>query len=139
MFGRRWKSGQATVVARRYVTAPGDQAFEYIVDVQPDDGSPLYRATFRHNARDPRAPKEAAVITVFCDIRKQDVKVDYNALEAAYRAAHNPTTQPGTLPSRHPPAPRHPTPSVARWPTSPRNKLPNPAGLLSWWLPRLHR
>jgi hypothetical protein len=90
MFGRRWKSGQATVVARRFVTAPGDQAYEYIVDVQPDDGSPLYRVTFRHNAQDPRAPKEAAVIAVFCDIRKQDVKVDYNALEAAYRAAHNP-------------------------------------------------
>jgi hypothetical protein len=79
MFGRDWQPARATILARRNI--PRNQTTsseEFIADIQPDAGGPLFRATFRGplSSTGFRAPDVGDVAPVFCDVKHQKVKFD---------------------------------------------------------------
>jgi hypothetical protein len=96
MFKRGWEPGQATIVARRDskgLAALRDTqygrswSYDYVVDVRPDSGAPVFRATFtvhfsdsfRSGGRRPLAGEQARV---FFDPRSHEVEFDRDALRA---------------------------------------------------------
>lgn len=97
-FGR-WQTGTATVVARRllkkYQTsqtaampAMTRRRFEFILDVEPDDGSPQFRATCVDSAFD---PVQGDTILVLCKPADQKVKFDAARMRHPERHRSRPT------------------------------------------------
>jgi hypothetical protein len=51
MFGNHWGPGSATVVmSETVISAKAGYRADYVLDVQPADGSPMFRATVRSPA-----------------------------------------------------------------------------------------
>lgn len=82
MFGRDWESGQATIVAVRFVLtgfggSTGSRA-EFIADVQPEGTTPAFRATFKGplKGRKFRVPDVGEVVPVEFHAKSMEVKID---------------------------------------------------------------
>src|SRR4051794_35977563 len=96
MFKRGWEPGQATIVARRDskgLAALRDTQFgrswsyDYVVDVRPDGGGPVFRATFSVHFSDSfrpggRRPLVGEQARVFFDPRSHEVEFDRDALRS---------------------------------------------------------
>jgi hypothetical protein len=86
MFGRDWESAEATIVTRRLVEQGhgGEagilsyQAYEYIADVRPAGGSPVFRAVVKEpfNAIHFKAPEVGQVVRVTFRRKDKHVKFD---------------------------------------------------------------
>jgi hypothetical protein len=95
MFGRRWESAEATIVASRVKTTTGDGMVsirEYVVEVRPATGEP-----FRTTLQEPRiatsfwAPDVGAIVKVQADVKRQEAKFDKSdpSISAKGRKAAN--------------------------------------------------
>src|SRR5437764_11482040 len=96
MFKRGWEPGQATIVARRDSkglaglrdTQYGRSwSYDYVADVRPDNGDPVFRATFTVHFSGSfrsagRRPAEAEQARVLFDPKSHDVDFDRDALRA---------------------------------------------------------
>src|SRR5260370_8027880 len=84
MLGRKWEPGEATIVARKQDESSGamrgdSRTYEFVADVQPTDGSPAFRATFRRPAIDLKvfhAPEVGQVVHVKFDPKSHKVQFD---------------------------------------------------------------
>jgi len=104
MFGHHWEPGQATIVALKELPTMGTDGFghklrsyEYVADVQPDSGGPVFRTTMdepfnessdRHGFRW-HQPGVGEVMPVKCDPKRQEAKFDAAASRAQARAMHD--------------------------------------------------
>jgi hypothetical protein len=71
-----------TVVAKRFIQDMAGALNEFIVDVQPADGGPAFRATVRQQAVVVGEPDVGQVVPAFCKVSKQTVKFDTAKLAA---------------------------------------------------------
>jgi len=104
VFGHKWEPGQATIVALKELPTVGTDGFgnklrsyEYVADVQPDSGGPVFRTTMdepfnessdRHGFRW-HQPGVGEVMPVKCDPKRQQAKFDAAASRALARAQHD--------------------------------------------------
>ncbi len=95
MFGRGWEPARATVIAREVGQgrlgaksrvgssggAAGSVSYDYVVDVQPSGGGPVFRATFegpwdQHTVGGFQAPEVGQVVGVKVHAKSGEVKFD---------------------------------------------------------------
>jgi hypothetical protein len=82
MFKRGWESAQATIVASKDIKDVGTGGTtaisEYVADIQPDSGAPLFRATFKSgwSLHTIYSPNIGAVVRVRFDPKSHEVKFD---------------------------------------------------------------
>jgi hypothetical protein len=100
MLGRGWDNGVATIVARQdhegtYHLHEGTslyhEAFDYIADVKPDDGSDVFRATFTEifQGDSERRPNVGDVARVKLHAKSKEVKFDRDALKSEKKVVAN--------------------------------------------------
>jgi len=101
MFGRGWVQAQATVVAAKqrgnkpvYTKHGGGtirRRYEYVLDVQPPGGRPMFRATVLSplNVDKLRDLAVGEVVTVLCEAKGENVKFDTSDDSMSEAAADN--------------------------------------------------
>jgi hypothetical protein len=104
MFGHRWESGKATIVALKEVPSIGTDAFgrkyrsyDYVADVQPDSGGPVFRTTMGEPFNESsdvhgfgwHQPGVGEVMPVKCDPGRKKAKFDAAASRDQARAQHD--------------------------------------------------
>jgi hypothetical protein len=104
MFGHHWESGQATIVALKEIPSIGTdglgrkyRSYEYVADVRPDSGGPVFRATMDEPFNESsdihgfgwHQPGVGEVIPVKCDPGREKAKFDAAASRAQARAQHD--------------------------------------------------
>jgi len=83
MFGRGWEPAQATILAVKFNAGPtgshssGIRA-EFVADVQPESGTPAFRATFKQpfNKANFHRPDVGQFVQVKFDAKSKEVKFD---------------------------------------------------------------
>ena len=103
MFGRGWEAAQGTIVARKVSKGLfGTKerggvdrriAYDYVVDVRPADGGPMFRATFagpydNHTEQGFQAPEVGQAVGVQYNPKTHEVRFD-QADRAVYRDGHS--------------------------------------------------
>jgi hypothetical protein len=104
VFGHRWESGHATIVALKEIPSIGTDAFgrkyrsyDYVADIQPDSGGPVFRTTMGepfNESSDARGfgwhqPGVGEVMPVKCDPGRKKAKFDAAASRDQARAVHD--------------------------------------------------
>jgi hypothetical protein len=89
MLGLGWKPAEATVVAKRFIQENVGAFNEYMLDVQPADGAPPFRATLKNMAFALGEPEVGDVVPAHCNLSKQAVRLDWAKLQAAAEAKRN--------------------------------------------------
>ena len=104
MFGHHWEPGQATIVALKEIPSIGTdglgrkyRSYEYVADVQPDSGGPVFRTTMGEPFNESsdihgfgwHQPGIGEVMPVNCDPGRKKAKFDAAASRAQARAQHD--------------------------------------------------
>ena len=103
-FGHQWEPGQATIIALKEVPSIGTNAlgqkyrcYEYVADVQPDSGGPVFRTTMDEPFNESsdihgfawHQPGVGEVMPVKCNPGRKEAKFDAKASRAKARAQHD--------------------------------------------------
>ena len=95
MLGRHWEPGEGTIIASEgnylFLGGTGCSSREYVVDVQPAAGGPMFRTKINvqytapeDSAQNPyRRLLDGEVVPVRCDQKRQKAKFDESALRGA--------------------------------------------------------
>jgi Short C-terminal domain len=79
MFGHEWEPGMATVIARKVAKQNAwESKYDYIVDVQPKSGGPVFRTSLRSptTAVGYKETDVGGTMPVWCDPRREKAKID---------------------------------------------------------------
>jgi hypothetical protein len=95
MFGRDWSFGQATIVSRqesgirRENMGAGPATYSYVADIQPEDGSAPFRASFDQRSQGLRYqyPEAGEQIRVKFDGKHHKVEIEQLARGGMFSAA----------------------------------------------------
>jgi hypothetical protein len=79
MFGRSWEPAQATIVAAKYKESSGTSgSYEYVADVAPASGEPVFRTTLKQPTLMSHVVRlgEGETVAVLADVGRQKAKFD---------------------------------------------------------------